>query len=325
MKVLIAILAFSFIAHVVFIGWHFFKITRLVDTYELALSQTSKKIQEFDADLQLANSRLAQKDELISKYRREIEEFPAELQKLVKKHDLAVRSRDSTIAALKSKIRGGTTVVGGQPATNGQSEQQAISYEWFDKDGRFHLKDPNIWESGNEVFHSNQLLSLKGWVFANKSGRLQIKRLEISEVRKTVSADGKSSYEKLHDSTATLVDSQFEYTEPDKSVRFTDVVWPKLFASYDTAGDVGVGVELLNLGALIDYANVGVAIEANPNFDDIFGGSLSQTRLGANLTYRLAKPVMDTNLGIAVGVSTPANDLGGRWALTGDFIFYLTN
>ena len=291
---------------------------------ESNLAQQTNQIQQLNAELGLAEASLTEQKTLTSQYKQEIAGFPDQLKQLLKTHRLELSSRDATIARLKSTINGGTTVVVETPATPDQPKQ--ISYDWRDSDSRFHLADPDIFVQGNETFEANQMLSLKGWVFADEEGHLQIKKIEISEVKLAgKDSAGKPRYEAVQGSTTDLVESHFEYTIREGKISIFDVIKPKLYASYDSSATPGLGVELVNFGQLAPFANFGIGAEINPDLSDPLAGSLAGSRLGANLTYRLLKPLFDSNLGIAAGLSTPVNDFGGRFELTADAIFYLTN
>lgn len=292
---------------------------------ELVKNSQTNAIQLMNVELGLAKSELLTQKNLTIKYEKEIEKFPGELRKLIRDHKLDLQAKDLTIAKLSTKLNGGSTIVIETPET--PTDDRRISYSWHDPNQRFFLDDPDIFTKDNETFKAKQLLQLKGWVFSDDDGKVQIKKVEIFEViEKGRTKEGGAIYDKIEGTNIEIVDSIFEYAEPATStVGLWDVVRPKVYTSYDTSADLGLGVEVLNFGKLAPFANIGVGAEINPNLSSVLDGSLSQTRLGANLTYRFLEPLVDSNLGIGLGVSTPANDLGGRWELTGDLIFYLTN
>jgi len=311
-----------------------FLLFKQLQAQQAELTVKEMSIQQLDVQLGLAKSSLVAEKDLAGQYKSEIDAFPDKLKKIIDKYKLQLQSRDSTIAQLTSKITGGQTDV--TVVANGPGDPTApppdltrykISYEWQDENHRFHLIDKNIFNKGDETFQANQYLAVKGWVFAGKDGKLQVKKVEISEVVVTgQDKDGKPLYKSLPNSEVKVVDSQFEYAAlPVKEKTVLDMFGLKVFASYDTALTPGIGVEVLNLGELVPYANVGLAGELNVDLSNPMKGSLQKSRIGANLTYKLLKPLADTNLGLGIGISTPADDFANKWVLTGDVLFYLNN
>lgn len=308
---------------------------REINNFKESLSYNDSQIKQLNTKLGIAESKLLSEQEISKKYKSEIEKFPDKLKKIIKDYDLKLASRDVSIAKLKNKLNGGTTtVVINTPEVKPNSSEidkpsvESISYDWKDTSGRFHLYDPDIFIPNNEEFSSEQYLAIKGWVFTGKNGKLQIKKIEISEVSKgDIDKDGKQLYEKIPNSNVELVDSSFEYIDVGKKEekKFSDILTLRTIATFDTNLQPGLGIEIINIGKLIDYLNLGLNAELSADLTDPLKGSLSNSRIGVGVNYQFIPPILDTNIGVGIGISTPLNDFTGRWIITGDAIFYLTN
>lgn len=303
-----------------------FLITSIIEFYyikhsEKQLSDKDAVIQKFNAELGLSASVRTDQDRLIEKYKKELSDLSVETKKLIDKNNLKLQSTEHTVAVVKNHVKGGTTTVSGQPPAG-----QTITYDWKDAYNRFHLSDPDVYTKNNEDFTASQIFSLKGYVFSDKSGKVQIKKIELSEVFEDgKDSSGKPIYKKIPDSNTNIVSSEFEYVAPvGKTKVWTDIFSNSLLATFDSQLSPGIGYEIINLGPVIDYVNIGIAPAVSFDISDL-PGSIKNSRVGVDLTYRLAAPLIKTNLGITAGISTPANNFLQNYTLTVGAAFYLTN
>lgn len=295
------------------------------------------EIQEFDAKMSLAESDLRTQEDLIKKYKAEIDAMESDFKNLTAKYDLKLKERDSTISYWKGKAKGGTQVVTttGPDKDSGTFETivevdvkevcggKTLAYSWQDEDLRFHLQDPDISTSGDETFEYKQYVSVKGYVFSDETGQIQIKRIEIREVVRK-EQNGDVTYVPVSDQNVRLVDSKFEYINSIENTKgWTDIFGLRAMALFDTQLYPGIGVEVINLGRWIDWANVGLYGKMAFNTHDGLT-RLQESTIGAGVAYHLVPPLINTNLAIGLSINTPFNDLG-RMMLSVDAIFYLTN
>lgn len=302
----------------------------------LVLTAKDAQVQQMDLDLGLAKSELLNSKDLEKNFQKELAELDDKLKKLIKEHNLEIKSRDITIAKLNNKTTG-TTVVKVDPVeticTEGvcpSIEKTKISYQWIDDKNRFMLEDPNIWIPDDEVFTSEQFFKITGYVFEAKDGQLQTKNVQLLEV-----VQEGENWVPVSGSKVTLLDSTFQYTNrlvENSAPSLLDIITLRPYVSYDTALSPGVGFEIINLGRYFPYANLGIGPKASADVTNVLQGSLLQSRLGIDLIYHLAPPLLDTNLGIGVGVSSPVLtntllDAGtlGNLRFTLSMHFYLTD
>lgn len=291
------------------------------------------RIQEFNAELGVAKSDIRTQAELSKKYKDELDKIDSELKDTIERHDLKLRERDASIAFWKGKVKGGSQTV--TITTDTKSEKvvevnvgeicdgKILAYEWADDQSRFHLKDPDISISGNETFEYSQFISVKGYVFTNDTGQLQVRRLEIKEVVKN-EQDGNVVFNPVEGSSIRLVNSEFEYINTIEDTKeWLDIFAPRALVLFDTQLYPGIGVEAINFGRWIDWANVGVYGKMGFNLKDDFT-RLQESTIGVGLLYHLVPPLVDTNLALGLSLNTPFNDLG-RIMLSADAVFYLTN
>lgn len=297
------------------------------------------KLQAFDAKLGIAEATLLIQKDLAKKYKNDIGVFIAELQTKdadLRKKDLEILSHNKTIVNLKNKVKGGQTSTTTTTIVNEKEVElivdirevcsQTIRYTWSDKDNRFHLVDPDISISGNEEFTYSQYLKIKGLVLTDKSGNLQVKKVTVTELIPKISSDGEIEYEELEDSNVKLVESSFEYTNlalNEKKFKLTDPITLRPMAFMDSSLMPGIGLELVNIGRALPYANIGIVPKFAFDSSDILGGSLQGSRVGVGLMYHIGPPFIKTNFAIGVSLMTPINNLGTP-ILTFDLGFYLT-
>lgn len=326
------------------LGYLFYKSSVKLGEANNVIAARVDEIQEFDRKLGIAESNLITKDNLVKKYEKELEELDDEFQDLTKKYDLDIKSRDRTIAGLRGRTTGGNTTVtvtekpkeGEKPSggefttvvevTKEVCNNKAIGYEWSDEKERFSLKDPDIFEKGNETFEYKQYFEIKGYVFTDDTGNVQVKKVELKEVHPKGDAETENvTYEPIEGSDINLVSSKFEYTNKigdDKSL--LDIVTLRPIATFDTAVTPGLGLEVINLGRYFDYLNLGFYGKLAFDVSDPLGGSLQNSRVGVGVAYHLIPPLVNTNFAVGASVSTPFNNLG-QPVLTIDLILYLTD
>lgn len=301
------------------------------------------EIQEFDSKLGIAESDLRREKDLREKYQDEIKAFQRELQQKTDKirtKDLQISSRDQTIAALRKKITGGTSTVTEVDTKKDETGQEVkfetivdvkevcsdktLAYSWKDEHDRFRLRDPDISQSGDETFEYKQYIKITGLVLTDDTGNVQVKKITATEVLRGEDDAGNPVYEAVKDGDLLLVDSSFEYTNKEENDKhILDIVTLRPFVSFDTAVTPGFGLELINLGRYIDYANFGLYGKLAFDVSDPLGGSLQRSRFGVGLAYHIVPPLVSTNFAIGASVSTPFNDIG-QVVFTVDIILYLT-
>lgn len=306
------------------------------------------EIQEFDSKLGRAKSDLRRRDDLVEQYKLEINEFKKEIAKQtdkIKSKDLQIKSRDETIAGLKGKVSGGNSsvVVINEALESNEGEgtfetivdvrevcgDKTLAYRWSDEHQRFELFDPNINQSGDEEFTYNQLIRIKGLVLTDATGNVQVKKVTAEEViQKNV--NGETQYEVIEGGEVVLVDSKFEYT--NELSREPGFDWLAPITLRPVVGfDVpymtpSIGLEVVNLGRWVTYANVGIVPKLSFDVSGFPNGNfttLQNSRVGVGLVYQFIPPLVDTNVGLGMSISTPINDLGTPM-LSLDLTFYLT-
>lgn len=293
------------------------------------------EIQTFDSNLNIAESDLRIQKDLISKYKKELNEMDLEFKKLTKDYNLKLKTRDSSIAYWKGRASGGTQTIT-TPKVDGETFDtvveidvkelcggKTLAYEWKDNDLRFHLYDPDISVSGDEVFEYKQYVSIRGYVFSDDTGQIQIKRIEVKEVT-PVERDGDTVYLPIPGQNVKLVDSKFEYINSlEHSNKWSDVFGIRALVLMDTNLYPGIGIEVLNLGRWIDWANVGLYGKLAFNVQEDFS-NLNQSTVGAGVLYHFVPPLVNTNMAIGISANTPFNHVG-RIMLSIDAIFFLNN
>ena len=296
------------------------------------------RIQEFDKSLGISDSKLLRQKDLLERHKAELGKMGEKFKNIIEAHDLKLKERNASISHWKGKALGGsqsTTISKKMPKGEGGTafetvvdigevcKDVTIGYKWADEKSRFHLNDPDISKAGDEEFTYSQYISLKGYVFSDSTGKLQIQRVEINEVY-PVTIDGKVEFKKFSNQEISLVRSEFEYINKFEDTRsWTDVFGVRILGIYGSQLFPGLGVELANLGRWVDWVNFGVygKVAFNP-FDGISG--LQESTIGVGISYNFIPPFFDTNFALGLSLNTPFNDLG-RFILSLDVIFYLNN
>lgn len=291
-----------------------------LQTYERQLQgQLSEKERELQAahhELGLMKSQLLSQKDLADKLAKEKEEIDKNFEKFKKEHNLQIKSRDRTIAKLKQKISGETIVVVGPGCQD--IEDCIISYDWHDNFKRFKLKDPNIFNKGDEVFESEQMFKIYGEVYEQEDGSLQTRRLVLREVFENESGE----YEPIPDAKADIIESEFQYHNPptiDTEWSWTDLftIRPLALASVTAFEDSGA----LKLGLGMEFFNwEGLGINTHTAFD-FKDAEKIEHRLG--ISYN--PTILDHNLNLAIGASygTPYAKPFKEHSVNIDLIFYL--
>ena len=272
------------------------------------------EIQKANTKLGLAESSIVTKDSLIKQYEGDIGRLNIEVEDLRAKVNAQPQSHDSGTIIIYQETPGGTQNTG---ENNG-----AITYDWLDTTGRFHLTDPDISKSGNEKFTYKLKIRVTGYVLADPTGTIQARQVIAQEVVEKVNPDG--SVSETLGKPLPIENNIYEYTPPRSERRLSDIIRPRAYALFDTSLNPGLGVELFNFGHYFDYFNLGagpfVSIETSA-----FPSNLQSSMLGIGAEYVLVPPLVSTNIGLGIGVATPADDFLGRFVVTGNIIFYLTN
>jgi hypothetical protein len=294
-----------------------------IDALSLQIELTNKNhqldIQTLNEDLGLADSQLTSQKALTEQYKSELTKKDVEFEKERQKYKLEIRSKDKIIAVLTGKINGGSSGTGGLVCPGLPPEKQpVVNYFWQDHLKRFRLDDPDILVQNNETFTYSQNIKVKGEVFKDKTGNLQVRKVSVEEVT--------SNGEIIKDTKVSLLDSQFNYVNDkieEKQKSLIDVFTFRPLATFDIALQPGIGFEVANLGRYIDYANVGLYGKVSADVSDPLNGSLQDSRIGVGLSYHFIPPVVKTNFAIGAAVNLPFNKLDSP-VLTVDAILYLT-
>jgi hypothetical protein len=331
-----SVLFFALLGSTVFMVNHINKLEQQLQTSQLVIHAKEEKIQDFDSKLGVSESNLRTQKALNDTYSEEIGRFRAELESKTKElslKDFELKSREETIAALRGKTSGGTSivVVDGieNPATICDTESE-VSYEWQDTLKRFKLKDPNILVQSDETFTHQQSFRINGLVLSDSSGAVQVSKVSVEEVV-PVDRNGVITYEKVSGGTTKLVESNFEYAMLDDQPKAFDWLAPITLRPvvgmnfpYFTPF---VGMELVNLGRWVPYGNVGIVPSVSVDVSGLPTGdwkSLANSRVGVGVVYQFVPPLVSTNLGLGATLSVPMNRLNSPM-LSIDLVVYLSD
>jgi hypothetical protein len=288
------------------------------------LSEKERELQKMKTELGISKSELVTQQELAERLKKDKEEIDKEFEKFKEKHNLIIKSRDRTIASLKQKLEGGTTEVvvsEDKEGCKGLEDRCVISYNWADHLGRFKLKDPNIFEKGNEIFESEQIFKIYGEIYEEKDGSLQTRRLVLREVFE----DENGEYKPIPDAKADIVDSKFDYHNPPPAEEL-DWSWTDLFrlraialasvTAYPGSGDLrlGLGLEFFDLEGFGINTHVGLDFKDAKKIEHRLGISYNPTIFGKEL-----------NLAIGASVGTPYANMFKDYSVNLDLIFYINN
>ena len=272
------------------------------------------EIQKANEKLGLAESSLVSRDTIISQYKKDVESMGAELRDLRTKVKTKPVSRDSGVIVVDREVPGGT-----QTATTAGTTTE---YDWVDPTGRFKLVDPDIHVSGNEKFTYKLKIRVTGYVLEDETGAIKARQVVAQELLEKKNPDGTVSVEVGE--RLEIENNIYQYSRPEKNSSILDIFNPRAFVLFDTSLNPGLGVELINLGNYLDYVNIGAGPFISIEVDD-FPNKLPSSLLGLGFQYNFLRPFLSTNIGIGIGIATPADEFLGRFLVTGNLIFYLTN
>jgi predicted secreted protein len=286
-------------------------------TQETAAEQSRLEIQKANHALGLAESRLKTEADFNRAHQDEIKVLTDRLKKLTGANKVRPISRDESVVVSDN------TVHGGNSSTSETENPEGVvvrNYSWSSSDGRFHLTDPDIATPNNEEFKYRLALRIRGYIFTDETGKLQARQIEVQEL-----APGPNgTWIPIEGSNLTVEENKFEYVQNVRPKTFWDVFGLRLQAQYDTQLNPGLALEVANLGRYLDWANVGVSAQTSINLKNGWVG-LQDSAIGIGVSYALLQPLIDTNVSLGVGILTPVSDLAGRWILTANIGFYLTN
>lgn len=282
------------------------------------LDDKERDLQAAHTEMGVMKSELVTQKELNERLKKEKLELDKEFEKFKKEHDLIIKSKDQTIAELNQQINGGNSGTNTDQCKDLDKKNCIIKYNWEDLQGRFKLSDPDIFTLNNEIFKSNQIFSIVGEVWQQKDGSLQVRRIVLREVYKTV--DGK--YEPISNGKADIIDAKFEYTNdpgiPDAAswkdmFRLRPVAIGSVTAFTDSGRTrFGAGVQFFGWKAL------GINSHIAFDFKDI---KKVEPRLGVSFN----PSVFGKDLNFAVGASlgTPFAGMFKSYSANVDLIFYI--
>lgn len=285
------------------------------------LTESEKQMQALNTQLGTARSQLVTQETLDEKYRALLTSRDADFEKFRREHALALKSLSDSILALKEDAQGGTEEAHevppaptqpGAPAT--PTARPVIAYEFTDKEGRFHLKDPDIWVQGDEDLQLKQFFRVEGTVLQQQTGSLMTERVQLIEV----SPEGSGKYRPL--AQAQLVDANFTYANapldvpPPALVQWGPSVMATIGSSFRTES-------LLRFGAsarVVQVKSVGLAGGVSSDFQSLEGSGAD-----AFLTYTPSFRGRELGLVVGGGVHLP---VGGtqrvRPNVTLNFVIY---
>jgi hypothetical protein len=271
-------------------------------------------IQKANSQLGVAEANLISKDSVLSQYKKDIESMGIEIADLRTKVNAKPVSRDSSTIVIEKIVSGGKQeVVTGGGITN---------YNWVDPTGRFRLTDPDIASSGDERFSYKLKVRITGYILEDDTGTIKARQVVAQELIEKTNPDGTVSV--IVGERLPIENNIYQYSLPSKEPAFLDIFRPRLFALFDTSLNPGIGVELLNFGNYFEYVNIGIAPYLSAEVAD-FPNKLSGSLIGIGVQYTVIPPLLSTNIGIGVGIATPADEFLDRFLVTGNLIFYLTN
>jgi hypothetical protein len=285
------------------------------------LTDSEKQMQELNTQLGTAHSQLVTQATLDEKYRALLTSRDADFEQFRREHALALKSLSNSILALQEQERGGKEEAQEVPPAPTQpgapttpATRPVIAYEYSDAEGRFHLKDPDIWVQGDEDLQLQQFFRVEGTVLQQQNGSLMTERIQLTEV----SPEGTGKYRAL--AQARLVDANFTYANapldvpPPALVKWGPSVMATIGSSFRTES-------LLRFGAsarVVQVGPVGLAGGVTSDFQSLEGSGGD-----AFLTYTPSFRGRELGLVVGGGVHLP---VGGtqrvRPNVTVNFVVY---
>ncbi|KKL81242.1 hypothetical protein LCGC14_1996720 [marine sediment metagenome] len=284
------------------------------------LSDLEREFQLAHHEIGVTKSKLITQEELSEKLKEENEEKDGKFSDFVKKHNLQVKNFDRTIAELKQKIDGGitTTVISDDERCNGIEKFCIIEYSWRDALGRFKLRDPNIFNEGDEVFESNQTFKIFGEIYEQKDSSLQIRRLVLKEMFKNQNGE----YEPIPGGKANIVESEFNYSNTPTPTQ--EKSWRDLFRLRAViVGSIGmlpnVGQTHLGFGAqFFEFEGAGINTYTAFDFEDI--GNTEQ-RIGFSYSPNIFD--LDINFAMHLSLGTSFASFFKDYSVSTGMVFYI--
>jgi hypothetical protein len=221
------------------------------------LTESEKQTQALNTQLGVAHAQLVTQGTLDEKYRALLSAQDANFEKFRREHALALQSLSHSVFELQQREQGGTETAREEPPAPTQpggplplAAQKVISYEFTDKEGRVHLKDPDIWVQGDEELQMEQFFQVEGTVLQQTDGSLMTERLQLIEV----SPEGMGKYRPL--TQARLVEANFTYANaPQQAPPQGLVKWGPSYMA--TLGTSFRPTNLLRFGGSVRAVQVG--------------------------------------------------------------------
>jgi len=290
-----------------------------LETYNRQLSgnlnSSEHELQNANNELGILRSKLLSEQGVSDYWKKSKDATDKKFNDFIKKHNLKIKSLDNTIAQLKQKIENGSSDIEISENCN-IGEECVISYVWQDKDGRFSLKDPNIFKHNNEIFESNQIFVIRGTVAEQKNGSLQIRRITLSEVVK----DENGKYIQIEGANAHIVESDFKYSNPPTID--TEWEWTDLFRLRAVAlGSVTAFPDDIRLRfglgvSFFEWEGFGINSHTAFDFNDI---KKWEQRIGITYTPNFFDD-FKLNVGLGVSIGTPFANIFQDYSINIDLI-----
>lgn len=285
------------------------------------LTESEQRMQALNTQLGLAHAQLTTQASLDEKYKARLTDRDEDFEKFRREHALALKSISNAVFALQQQEQGGTETAQEQPpapprpgAPSTAPARQVIAYEFTDKQGRVHLKDPDIWVQGDEEVRFQQYFQVDGSVLQQTDGSLMTERVLLTEV----SPSGTGKYLPL--TQARLVNANFTYANaPQEGAPPALVKWGAAYMA--TIGSSFRPSRMLRFGGsarLVQVGPVGLAGGLSSDFHSLEGSGGD-----AFLTYTPSLRGRELGLVLGGGVHLP---IGGvqrvRPNVTLNFVIY---
>jgi len=290
--------------------------TRLEDAQAIIRSQADgiagvkSELQKANQALGLAESNIVARDRVIDDYDKMVKDLNIELDDIKDANRVKPISKDQIVVVIEKKIEGGKQEII-------TKEEGVIQYAWIDPTNRFSLVDPDIKISGNEEFSYKLRLRVTGYVLQDETGSFRARQVVAQEIYEQ---DGKI----IEGPPVDIENNIYEYAPTIRKKTIFDMWHPRAYVLLDNKLDPGVGVELINIGHYIDYVNIGIGTFIALDTQD-FPNNVPSSRLGVGLQYVFIPPLLSTNIGVGLGISSPFDAFMQKYEITGSLIFYFTN
>ncbi|WP_434384530.1 hypothetical protein [Melittangium boletus] len=169
------------------------------------LTAQEQRMQALNTELGLARSQLVSQGDLDRKYQAALQDKDKAFEAFRQEQALVLQSVSDARFQLQQRLQTGSEVA--QASAPMASPPPVISYQYTDKEGRFSLRDPNIWVEGDERVDFHQSFRVEGTVLAQADGSLMTERVQLFEV--APQGDGQGPSRTL--ASARMVDAHFTY------------------------------------------------------------------------------------------------------------------